>query len=79
MTTDFTPESPHKDYECTLHVRGTKAWFQTIRDLLETTEPKDEDQARAKYFITSEVEEAINWINQNEVYYKQNQLRHKLI
>lgn len=69
MTTDFTPEAPHTDYECTLHVRGTKAWFQTIRDLLETTEPEDEDQARAKDFIKSEVEEVINWINQNEEYY----------
>ena len=70
MTTDFTPEAPHKDYECTLHVRGTKAWFQTIRDLLETAEPQDEDQAHAKDFIKSEVEEVINWINQNEGYYK---------
>ena len=70
MTTDFTPEAPHTDYECTLHVRGTKEWFQTIRDLLETAEPQDEDQVHAKDFIKSEVEEVINWINQNEGYYK---------
>lgn len=70
MTTDFTPEAPHTDYECVLHVRGTKAWFQTIRDLLDTAEPEDEDQSRAKDFIESEVEEVINWINQNEGYYK---------
>jgi hypothetical protein len=72
MTTDFTPEAPHKDYECTLHVRGTKAWFQTILDLLETAEPQDEDQAHAKDFIKSEVEEVINWIDQNEKYYENN-------
>ena len=69
MTTDFTPEAPHTDYECVLHVRGTKAWFQTIRDLLDTAVPQDEDQAHAKDFIKSEVEEVINWINQNEGYY----------
>lgn len=70
MTTDFTPEAPHTDYECTLHVRGTKAWFQTIRDLLNNAEPFDEDQAHAKDFIMNEVDEIINWINQNERYYK---------
>ena len=70
MTTDFTPEAPHTDYECTLHIRGTKAWFQTIRDLLATAVPADADQARAKIFIKSEVEEIINWINQNEGHYK---------
>lgn len=70
MTTDFTPEPPHKDYECTLHVRGNKAWFETIRELLDTAVPEDEDQAHAKDFIKNEVEEVINWINQNEEYYK---------
>lgn len=70
MTTDFTPEAPHTDYECTLHVRGTKAWFQTIRGLLDTAVPADEDQAHAKIFIMDEVEEIINWISQNEEYYK---------
>ena len=70
MTTDFTPEAPHTDYECVLHVRGTKAWFQTIRDLLDTAVPEDEDQAHAKDFIKGEVEEVINWINKNEGYYK---------
>lgn len=69
MTTDFTPEEPHTDYECTLHVRCTKAWFQIIRDLLDTTDPEDEDQSRAKNFLYHEVEEVINWINHNEVYY----------
>ena len=68
MTTDFTPEAPHKDYECTLHVRGTKAWFQTIRDLLETSVPKDEDQAHAKDCLYHEVAEVINWIDQNVKY-----------
>jgi hypothetical protein len=51
-------------------VRGTKAWFQTILDLLETAEPQDEDQAHAKDFLYHEVEDVINWINQNEGYYK---------
>lgn len=69
MTTDFVPEPPHKDYECTLQIRGNKAWFQTIRDLLDNAEPEDEDQAHAKDFIKDEVEEVINWINQNEEYY----------
>ena len=70
MTTDFTPEPPHRDYECTLQIRGNKAWFQTIRDLLDNALPEDEDQAHAKDFIKNEVEEVINWINQNEEYYK---------
>lgn len=70
MTTDFTPEAPHKDYECVLHVRGTKAWFQTIRDLLNTAVPEDEDQEHAKDFIYQEVEEIINWIEHNEKFYK---------
>lgn len=70
MTTDFTPEAPHTDYECTLHVRGSKAWFQTIRELLATAVPADEDQAHAKIFIKSEVEDVIDWINQNERHYK---------
>lgn len=70
MHTDFTPEAPHDDYECTLHVRGTKAWFQTIRELLNTAVPEDEDQARAKDFLNDEVEDVINWIDQNEKYYK---------
>lgn len=70
MTTDFTPEAPHKDYECTLHVRGTKTWFQTIRDLLNNAKPFDEDQAHAKDFLCHEVEEVINWIDSNEGYYK---------
>lgn len=70
MTTDFTPEAPHTDYECTLHVRGTKAWFQAIRDLLDTTEPEDKDQAQAKDFLCDEVGEVINWIEQHEEYYK---------
>lgn len=70
MTTDFTPEAPHIDYECTLHVRGTKAWFQTILDLIKTSEPEDEDQAHAKDFIMDEVDEVINWINQNAGYYQ---------
>ena len=56
--------------ECTLHVRGTKAWFQTIRDLLETSVPEDEDQAHAKDFLYHAVEDIINWISQNEGYYK---------
>lgn len=71
MTTDFTPEAPHTDYECTLHVRGSKAWFETIRGLLDTAVPEDEDQARAKDFLYHEVEDVINWIEQNEKYYKQ--------
>ena len=70
MTTDFTPEAPHTDYECTLQVRGTKAWFQTIRDLLETSVPEDEDQAHTKDFLYHAVEDIINWISQNEGYYK---------
>ena len=70
MTTDFTPEAPHADYECVLHVRGTKAWFQTIRDLLDTVVPEDEDQAHAKEFIAHEVENVIDWIEQNEEFYK---------
>ena len=69
MTTDFTPEAPHVDYEATLHVRGTKAWFQTIRDLLETSVPEDADQTHAKDFILDEVNEVINWIDGNEKYY----------
>ena len=32
--------------------------------------PEDEDQARAKDFLYHEVEEVINWIDQNEKYYK---------
>ena len=70
MTTDFTPEAPHSEYECTLHVRGTKAWFQTIRDLLDNAEPEDEDQVHAKEFISHEVENVIDWIEQNEEFYK---------
>lgn len=70
MRTDFSPEAPHTDYECTLHVRGTKAWFQTILDLLDTAAPSDVDQANAKIFLKSEVEEIINWIHQNESSYK---------
>lgn len=70
MTIDFTAEAPHTDYECTLHVRGTKAWFNTILDLLKNAEPQDEDQAHAKDVIKSEVEDIINWIDQNEGYYK---------
>ena len=69
MNTDFTPEAPHSEYECTLHVRGTKAWFQTIRDLLQTTTPEDVDQARAKDFILHEIEDIIVWICANEKYY----------
>lgn len=70
MTTDFTAEAPHTDYECTLHVRGNKAWFHTILDLLKNAEPQDEDQAHAKDFIASEVEDIINWISQIEGFYK---------
>lgn len=69
MTTDFTPEAPHSEYECTLHIRGTKAWFHTIHDLLQTTTPEDIDQAHAKDFILNEVNEVINWIDGNEKYY----------
>lgn len=74
MYTDFTPEAPHSEYECTLHIRGTKAWFQTIRDLLETSVPEDADQAHAKDFILDEVNEVINWINNNEPYYQNSKL-----
>lgn len=74
MNTDFTPHPPHVDYEATLHIRGTKAWFQTIRDLLETSVPEDADQARAKDFIRQEIEEVINWINNNEPYYQNSKL-----
>lgn len=77
MNADFTPEAPHPDYECTLHIRGTKAWFQTIRDLLQTTTPEDIDQAHAKDFILDEVEEVINWINVNEEYYRPQTLNSK--
>lgn len=70
MRTDFTPEALHSEYECTLHVRGNKAWFQTIRDLLDTAEPEGEDQAHAKEFISHEVENVIDWIEQNEEFYK---------
>ena len=70
MTTDFTPEAPHTDYECTIHVRCTKELFQTIRELLETSVPEDKDQAQAKDFLYHEVEDVINWIAQNEKYYK---------
>ena len=69
MNNDFTPEAPHSEYECTLHVRGTKAWFQTIRDLLQTTTPEDVDQTRAKDFILHEIEDIIDWIGANEKYY----------
>lgn len=62
MTTDFTPQPPHDEYECVLHIRGSLEWFKTIRDLLETSVPEDEDQAHAKDFIHDEVEEVINWI-----------------
>ena len=72
MTTDFTPQPPHPDYEATLHIRGTKAWFQTIRDLLQTTTPEDIDQAHAKDFILDEVNEVINWINVHEEHYRPN-------
>ena len=70
MTTDFTPEAPHTDYECTLHLRGSKAWFHTILDLLKNAEPQDEDQAHAKDLIKSEIEDIIIWMIQNEGYYK---------
>jgi hypothetical protein len=32
--------------------------------------PEDEDQAQAKDFLYHEVEDVINWIEQNEKYYK---------
>ena len=55
MTTDFTPEAPHKDYECTLHVRGTKAWFQTIRDLLNNAEPRISSVTRWRKLSTGSI------------------------
>lgn len=70
MTTDFTAEAPHTDYECTLHVRGTKALFHVILDLLKTSEPQDEAQARVKDVIKSEIEDIIIWMVRNEGYYK---------
>ena len=57
MTTDFTPEAPHTDYECTLHVRGTKAWFQTIRDLLDTAGRK----ASAQKGVKTKLEKALEY------------------
>jgi hypothetical protein len=69
MNTDFTPQPPHSEYECTLHIRGNRAWFQTIRDLLGTSVPEDVDQAHAKDFIRHEIEDVINWIDGHEKYY----------
>lgn len=74
MNTDFTPHPPHVDYEATLHVRGTKAWFHSLRDLLMTTDPEDPDQIHVKDFILREVDEIINWINNNEPYYQNSKL-----
>ena len=66
MTTDFTPHSPQKDYTATINLTGTSADLSALYDLLQRTEPENDDERRIKDDMLNKLRSAHGWLTDME-------------
>jgi hypothetical protein len=64
MTTDFTPEAPHKDYRATLKLTGTKEEFEELRQFLEASELRETRDSKVTDNVIDELDGIIRCLGE---------------